>query len=91
MLSPQLKILIGLFVVSLVVWFVLIIYKSKLEREEEDKVFLGTTPERLGEEQTALLEKVNRLSKPMWIAGTLTVLFMLAAVAMWIYQGLLRT
>jgi len=91
MLTPQLKILIGLFVVSVVTWFVLLVYKSKLEREEEDKVFLGSTPERLGKEQTALLEKVNRLSKPMWIVGTLTFLFMLAAIAMWIYQGLLRT
>jgi len=91
MLTPQLKVLIALFVVSLVVWFILIIYKSKLEREEEEKVFLKTTPERLGKEQAALLQKVNKLSKPMWIVGTLTVLLMLAAVGMWIYQGLLRT
>jgi hypothetical protein len=90
MLTPELKILVGLFTVSLVVWFILIIYKSKLEREEEEQVFLKSTPERLGEKQAALLQKVNKLSKPMWIVGTLTVLLMLAAVGMWIYQGLLK-
>jgi hypothetical protein len=90
MLTPQLKILIVLFVISVVIWFILIVYKKRLEREEEDKVFLGSTPERLNEEQTKLLEKVNRLSKPMWIVGSVTVLLLLSAVGVWIYQGLLR-
>jgi len=90
MLTPQLKILIGLFIVSVVIWFILIVYKKKLERQEEEKVFLGSTPERLNDEQRQLLDKVNQLSKPLWIVGTLTVLLLLSAVGVWIYQGLLR-
>ncbi len=90
MLTPQLKILIGLFIVSVVIWFILIVYKKRLERQEEDKVFLGSTPERLNDEQRQLLDKVNQLSKPLWIVGTLTVLLLLSAVGVWIYQGLLR-
>lgn len=89
MLTPQLKILIGLFAVSLIIWIGLILYKKSLEREVEDKVFLGTTPERLGEKQAALLQKVNKLSMPMWIFGTLTVLLLLGTVGMWLYQGLM--
>ncbi|MDE3137119.1 MAG: hypothetical protein KGL59_11130 [Acidobacteriota bacterium] len=89
MLTPQLEILIGLFIVSLVIWFILIIYKTRLERQEEDKVFLGSTPERMGEDQKKILQKVMGLSKPLWIVGTLTVLFMLCAIGVWIYQGLL--
>jgi hypothetical protein len=91
MLTPQLEILVGLFIVSLVIWFILIIYKKRLERQEEDKVFLGSTPERLGEEQKQILQKVMKLSKPLWIFGTLTVLLLLCSIGMWIYQGLLRT
>lgn len=91
MLTPQLKILIGLFIISVVIWFILIIYKKKLERQEEDKIFLGATPERLNEEQRKLLDKVNQLSKPLWIVGTLTILFLLGALAMWVYQGIFRT
>lgn len=88
MLTPQLEFLIGLFILFVVVWFILIIYKRRLERAEEG-VLLGVTPERLNPEQAAVLDKVNRLSKPMWIIGTLTVLALLATIAMWIYQGLL--
>ena len=89
--TPQLKILIALFVLSAVIWLILIFYKSRLEREEEDKVFLGSTPERMGEAQIAILQKVGRLSKPLWIFGVLSLLFLLAAVGTWIYQGVLRT
>lgn len=89
MLTPQLEIPIALFIVCVFVWFILIVYKKKLEREEEEKVFLGSTPERLGAEQTAIMQKVNRLSKPMWTIGILTVFFLLASLAVWIYQGLL--
>jgi Ca2+/Na+ antiporter len=85
-LSPELKLMIALFVVCLVVWIGLIVYKSKLEREEED-VF-RTTPERLNDEQKAVLQKVDRLSKPMWIFGILTILLMVGSVALWLYHGL---
>jgi hypothetical protein len=77
-----------LFCSSLVIWFCLIIYKKRLERQEEDKVFL-TTPERMGEEQRQILQKVMGLSKPLWIFGTLTVLLLLCTIGVWIYQGLL--
>lgn len=90
-LTPQLLTLVVLFAISVVVWIALLIYKGRLEREEEDKVFLGTTPERLKAEDAALLEKVNRLSKPIWIVGVISVLLLCGAVAVWIYQGLLSS
>lgn len=89
MLTPQLKILIVLLAISLIVWIVLILYKRKLEQEVEDKVLLGTTPERLSEKQAALLQKVDKASKPIWIFGTLTVLLVIATVGLWLYQGLM--
>ncbi len=90
-LTPQLQILIILFGISVLVWLILAVYKSRLSREEEDKVFLGTTPERMNEEHSKLMEKVTRLSKPMWIVGVVTVLLLLATIGMWIYQGLLAS
>lgn len=90
-LTPELKILIILFGISVLVWLILALYKSRLAREEEDKVFLGTTPERLNEEHSKIMERVSRLSKPMWIVGLVTVLLLLAAIGTWIYQGLLAS
>jgi uncharacterized membrane protein len=90
-LSPQLEILIILFGISLIIWILLLIYKSRLARQEEQQVFLGTPPERLGEKQTELLKKVNRLSKPLWIFGLLTIFLLLATLGVWIYQGLLSS
>ncbi len=86
-LSPQLEILVVLFCISLVVWFVMIVYKSRLERTAEERVFLAKTPD-LSEQDSQLLRKVNRLSVPMWIIGILTVLLLLAVLGTWIYQGL---
>lgn len=91
MVKPPLEILIALFVASLVIWMVLVIYKSKLDREVEEKVLLGSTPERLGEAQQKVLNKVNGLSKWLWTFGVLTVLLLLGAVGTWIYYGILRS
>jgi hypothetical protein len=88
-LDPRLKLLIILFAISVVVWLVLIIYRGRLAREEEDQVFLGTTPERLSAKDTALMQRVARLSTPIWIVGVLMVLLLLATIALWIYLGLM--
>lgn len=86
-LNPTLKLLIVLFVASLVIWLLLLIYKSRLEQAGED-VF-RTTPERLTEEQKKVLQKVDRLSIPMWIFGILSIVILLCSVAYWLYSGLM--
>ncbi|HVB34297.1 MAG TPA: hypothetical protein VNJ52_08015 [Patescibacteria group bacterium] len=80
------SILLILLGISVVVFLFLLVYKGRLERKG-DEVY-RTTPERLNEQQKALLRKVDSLSKPMWFVGTLMVLLMLASVGWWIYQGL---
>lgn len=90
-ISPQLEILVVLFCISVVVWILLMIYKSRLERRAEERVFLSGTPERLTEKDSLLLGKVNRLSKPMWAIGIITVVLLLAMLGTWIYQGLLSS
>jgi len=85
-LSGEVKLLIALFVISLVVWIALFLYKGRLERDEED-VF-RTTPERLTDEQKKVLQKVDSLSKPIWVFAILTFLFLVASVGAWLYHGL---
>ncbi|HVB98957.1 MAG TPA: hypothetical protein VNJ12_06440 [Candidatus Dormibacteraeota bacterium] len=85
-MNSPLQILVVLFCVSVVVFLLMLFYKSHLERKGEEA--FRTTPERLNDQQKALLKKVDGMSKPMWIVGTLMVLLLLSSIGLWIFLGL---
>lgn len=86
-LNATLKLLIVLFIISVVIWLILLIYRSRLEQSGAEA--FRTTPERMTEEQKKKLQKVDRMSIPMWIFGILSIIFLLCSVAYWIYLGLM--
>ena len=75
----------GIFAVCLVV---LLIYKSTLTMHEDDQLFLDDNNSHMQEEQTELLVKVNRLTIPMRVLSIGSGVFLLAFLAMLIYQKL---
>ena len=75
----------GLFAVGLIV---LLIYKSTLTMREDDQLFLDEANSHMQEEQTELLTKVNRLTVPMRVFSVGSGVFLLAFLAMLIYQKL---
>jgi len=75
----------GLFAVGLIV---LLIYKSTLTMHEDDQLFLDEANSHMQEEQTELLTKVNRLTIPMRVFSIGSGVFLLAFLAMLIYQKL---
>ncbi len=75
----------GLFAVGLIV---LLIYKSTLTMHEDDQLFLDEANSHMQEEQTELLSKVNRLTVPMRVFSVGSGVFLLAFLAMLIYQKL---
>jgi multisubunit Na+/H+ antiporter MnhB subunit len=77
--------LFGLFAVGLIV---LLIYKSTLTMHEDDQLFLDDANSHMQEEQTELLVKVNKLTIPMRVFSIGSGVFLLAFVAMLIYQKL---
>jgi hypothetical protein len=77
--------LFGLFAVGLIV---LLIYKSTLTMHEDDQLFLDDANSHMQEEQTELLVKVNRLTIPMRVFSIGSGVFLLAFLAMLIYQKL---
>ena len=77
--------LFGLFAVGLIV---LLIYKSTLTMHEDDQLFLDDANSHMQEEQTELLVKVNKLTIPMRVFSIGSGIFLLAFVAMLIYQKL---
>jgi multisubunit Na+/H+ antiporter MnhB subunit len=77
--------LFGLFAVGLIV---LLIYRSTLTMHEDDQLFLDDANSHMQEEQTELLTKVNRLTIPMRVFSIGSGVFLLAFLAMLIYQKL---
>ncbi|MBZ5686263.1 MAG: hypothetical protein LAP86_14630 [Acidobacteriia bacterium] len=77
--------LFGLFAVGLIV---LLIYKSTLTMHEDDQLFLDDANSHMQEEQTELLTKVNKLTLPMRVFSIGSGVFLLAFLAMLIYQKL---
>jgi multisubunit Na+/H+ antiporter MnhB subunit len=77
--------LFGLFAVCLIV---LLIYKSTLTMHEDDQLFLDDANSHMQEEQTELLTKVNKLTVPMRVFSIGSGVFLLAFLAMLIYQKL---
>jgi hypothetical protein len=75
----------GLFAIGLIV---LLIYKSTLTMHEDDQLFLDDANSHMQEEQTELLTKVSRLTIPMRVFSIGSGVFLLAFLAMLIYQKL---
>jgi hypothetical protein len=75
----------GLFAVGLIV---LLIYRSTLTMHEDDQLFLDEANSHMQEEQTQLLTKVNRLTLPVRVFSIGSGVFLLAFLAMLIYQKL---
>jgi multisubunit Na+/H+ antiporter MnhB subunit len=77
--------LFGLFAVGLIV---LLIYRSTLTMHEDDQLFLDDANSHMQEEQTELLTKVSKLTIPMRVFSIGSGVFLLAFLALLIYQKL---
>jgi hypothetical protein len=77
--------LFGVFAVCLII---LLIYKSTLTMHEDDQLFLDEANSHLQEEQTELLTKVNKLTLPVRVFSIGSGVFLLAFLAMLIYNKL---
>jgi len=75
----------GVFTVGLII---LLIYRSTLTMHEEEQLYLDDASAHMQQEQTQLLVKVGRLTKPVWVFGAGSGVLLLVLVGMFIYQGL---
>jgi hypothetical protein len=78
-------VIFGVFAIGLIV---LLIYKSTLTMHRDDQLFLDDASSHMHEEQTELLAKVNRLTIPVRVFSIGSGIFLLALVAMVLYQKL---
>ena len=85
----------SLVMVLLIVWavltvvlIVLLIYRSTLSMHEDDQLFLDQAESHMAQEQTALLQRINRLTMPVRTLTAASGLLGLVLVAIWVYRGL---
>jgi hypothetical protein len=80
-----LSIVWGIFTVGLII---LLIYRSTLTMHEDEQLYLDDANSHMQQEQTELLVKVSRLTKPVWVFGAGSGVLLLVLLGMFIYQGL---
>lgn len=75
----------GVFTVGLII---LLIYRSTLTMHEDEQLYLDEASAHMQKEQTELLTRLNRLTKPVWVFGAGSGVLLLVIAGMLIYQGL---
>jgi hypothetical protein len=77
-----------LWVVLAALWLALLVYRTTLTIHEEDTLLLSKGEAKAVEEQHILVEKLNRLSTPLWASGTLAGVLLLLIFGIWLWRAI---
>jgi hypothetical protein len=70
------------------IWLALLAYRAWLASREEEQMYLGSTPAPGAQEQTAIVGKLTKLAKPIWVLGILTGVMFVTLIGLWLWQGM---
>ena len=87
-MSPGMLWLVGSWGVLTTILIILLIYRSTLTMHEDDQLFLDESESHMAQEQVEILSKVNRLSLPLKVLGTVSGVMLLVIAGLFVYQGL---
>ena len=76
------------WLVLTVLWLMLLAYRAWLASREEDQMFLASDHVPGADEQTAIVSKLAKLTKPIWILGILTGAMTVTLLGLWQWQGM---
>ncbi len=78
----------------LVVWGVvtaalvaLLAYRGTLEIHEDDQIFLDKAGDSMASEQREIVARIEKLSKPIKLLMILSIVLLVAAAGVWLFQG----
>jgi hypothetical protein len=77
-----------LWVLLAVLWLALLVYRGTLTIHEEDTLFLSKGESKAAEEQHVIVDKLNRLSKPLWASGISVGVLLLFILGSWLYRAM---
>lgn len=86
-----LTILLILWAAVTVALVLLWIYRSILEDKEEDHLILDKAEEHIAKEQREVLQRIERLTRPLWVLGVLSGVLLLVIAGVWVWEGLSRS
>jgi len=76
-----------LFVVLTVVWLALAAYRAALASREEDALFLTEGEAKEAEALHVLVDKLKRLTKPLWVSGISAGVLFFVIYGIWVWRG----
>jgi hypothetical protein len=80
------SLLVGWAVVTAVL-ICMLIYRAMLGAHEEDQIFLDKAGDSMAQEQRVLVARIEKLSTPINILITISVLLLLAIAGIWLWRG----
>ena len=66
---------------------VVLTYRSRLEVDEEDQVFLSDSEERMANEQQRLVSSIEKLSRPIMILTATSASLLVVTGGVWLWQA----
>jgi hypothetical protein len=78
--------LVGWAVVTTVL-ICMLIYRAMLGAHEEDQIFLDKAGDSMAQEQRLLVARIEKLSTPINILITISVLLLLVIGGIWLWRG----
>jgi hypothetical protein len=65
----------------------MLIYRAMLGAHEEDQIFLDKAGDSMAQEQRLLVARIEKLSAPINILITISVLLLLVIAGIWLWRG----
>ncbi len=70
---------------------VVVIYRSTLSAKEDDQLFLDAAEAHMVQEQRLLVQKMDKLAKPIITLAIISGVLLLVSVGLWVYEGFKQT
>jgi hypothetical protein len=65
----------------------LLAYRGTLEIREDDQIFLGRAGDSMANEQREIVARIDKLSKPIKIFMILSIVLLLTALGVFLFEG----
>jgi hypothetical protein len=75
-------------IAAAVSWFVLLLYRGRLEAREDDQIFIDKAEDSLAQEQRELIARIEKLNPVIHSLLVVWIALALASAGLWIWIGL---